>query len=103
VNHGRPPSGALSSDVAPEVAVLAGDQELRMLARMAAAGPLESSRAGTEGKPPGSLITPHQRCQLAQLGKPLLKALAVGSEWDRRGWSRGAASVWVVANRGYAV
>ena len=100
--EGQPPSRALPSDVAPEVAVLAGDQELRMLARMAADRLSRRVRA-LRASLPGSLITPHQRCQLAQLGKPLLKALAVGSEWDRRGWSRGAASVWVVANRGYAV
>ena len=77
--EGQLPSRALPSDIAPEVAALAGDQELRMLARMAAAGPLASSRAGIEGKPPGSLITPHQRGQLAQLGKPLLQALATGA------------------------
>jgi hypothetical protein len=46
--EGQPPSRALPSGIAPEVAALAGDQELRMLARMAAAGPLEPSRAGTE-------------------------------------------------------
>jgi hypothetical protein len=39
--EGQPPSRALPSDIAPEVAALAGDLELRMLARVAAAGPFE--------------------------------------------------------------
>jgi hypothetical protein len=44
-----PPDDALPFDVAPAVAVLAGDQELRKLARMAAAGPFECVACGREG------------------------------------------------------
>jgi hypothetical protein len=39
----------LPFDVAPEVAALVGDQELRMLARMAATGPFECVACGREG------------------------------------------------------
>jgi hypothetical protein len=42
----QPPSRALPSDIALEVAALAGGQELRMLSRMAAAGPLERAAYG---------------------------------------------------------
>jgi hypothetical protein len=45
-----PPAGrGLLFDVAPDVAALVGDQELRLLARQAAAGPFECAACGREG------------------------------------------------------
>jgi hypothetical protein len=46
---GPPPDRGLPFDVAPEVAALVGDQELRLLARQAAAGPFECVACGREG------------------------------------------------------
>lgn len=46
----QPSDDALPFDVAPEVAALAGDRQLRLLARQAAAGPFECVKCGQEGK-----------------------------------------------------